>query len=52
LRRKQIFYHNELKDSYIIDENGEIIYFKSRELKGQPKIFKAGALSSNKIYYL
>lgn len=40
--------HNELEDSYLSDENG-IICYKSGELKGQPKIFKAAALSSNNL---
>lgn len=32
-------FHYELKDSYLTDKNGEIIYYKSGE-QGQPKIFK------------
>lgn len=40
--------HNELEDSYLSDANG-IICYKSGELKGQPKVFKAAALSSNNL---
>jgi len=42
-------YHNELEDSYLTDMNREIICYKSGELKGQPKVFKAAALSSNNL---
>ena len=42
-------YHNELEDAYLTDANGQIICYKSGEFKGQPKIFKAAALSSNNL---
>lgn len=42
-------YHNELEDSYLTDENGDIIRYKSGENKGQPKLFKSAALSTNNL---
>ena len=44
-------YHNDLEDSYLTDENGQIICYKSGSLKGQPKVFKAAALSTNNLMY-
>lgn len=42
-------YHNDLEDAYLTDANGQIICYKSGEFKGQPKVFKAAALSSNNL---
>ena len=42
-------YHNDLEDAYLTDSNGQIICYKSGEFKGQPKVFKAAALSSNNL---
>ena len=44
-------YHNELEDSYLTDINGQVICYKSGELKGQPKVFKAAALSTNNLEF-
>lgn len=40
-------YHDELPDSYMSDINGNVIVYKSGENKGQPKLFKSQALSTN-----
>ena len=42
-------YHNELEDAYLTDERGQVICYKSGEFKGQPKVFKAAALSTNNL---
>lgn len=39
-------YHNEIPASYMPDENGEYITYKSGINKGKPKLFKASALST------
>lgn len=39
-------YHNEIPASYMPDENGETITYKSGINKGKPKLFKASALST------
>ncbi|MBP3201302.1 MAG: hypothetical protein J6M39_06605 [Lachnospiraceae bacterium] len=39
-------YHNEIPASYMPDENGETITYKSGVNKGKPKLFKASALST------
>lgn len=44
-------YHNELEDSYLNDINGNVICYKSGKQKGEPKIFKADALSTNNLKY-
>lgn len=44
-------YHNELEDSYLKDNNGELICYKSGENKGKPKIFKWSALSNNNLQF-
>ena len=44
-------YHNDLEDSYLTDQNGEIICYKSGENKGKPKVFKSAALSKNNLLY-
>lgn len=40
-------YHDELPDSYMQDINGQVITYKSGEHKGEPKLFKSQALSTN-----
>lgn len=42
-------YHNEIPKSYLPDENGKPIVYKSGENKGKEKLFGAAALST---YYL
>lgn len=39
-------FHNEIPASYMPDENGNYITYKSGVNKGKPKLFKADALSS------
>ena len=39
-------YHNEIPASYMPDENGETITYKSGANKGKPKLFKAASLST------
>lgn len=41
--------HNELEDSYMFDEDGNVVCYKGGEHKGEPKLFKAQALSSNNL---
>lgn len=42
-------YHNELEDSYLSDENGDVVRYKAGEHKGEPKLFKSAALSTNNL---
>lgn len=42
-------YHNDLEDAYLTDEYGEVVCYKSGEHKGEPKIFKSSALSTNNL---
>ena len=39
-------YHNEIPASYMPDENGELITYKSGENKGKAKLFKSASLST------
>ena len=39
-------YHNEIPASYMPDENGNNIVYKSGENKGKPKLFKSSSLST------
>lgn len=44
-------YHDCIPDSYITDENEEIIKYKTGKQKGKPKIFKSQAISTLNLQY-
>lgn len=44
-------YHNCIPEGYVTDENGEIIKYKTGKQKGQPRIYKAQAISTLNLKY-
>ena len=44
-------YHDAIPDSYIKDENGEYVKWKSGKCKGEPRLFRSQALSTIYLQY-